>query len=209
MNETDAPTLGSTLGLALGPTSLRHRSMPCPHCDSELSLALSEQSHPECPRCELPLSPVRVAGFWRRSAAALIDLAILALTAGPLAWGLHRLLDPAPLAPGAHGLDLLLSVGATDLDTLLLRAGPLLVLASIYFGLTTLLRGQTVGQRVLAIQVIDRYGRRPHPARILVRALTQVAGTSAGALGLLWIAIDDQKRGLHDLLAGTYVVRST
>lgn len=182
--------------------------MPCPHCDAELPLGLVGEQEPHCPECDLPLAPVEVAGFWRRCAAGLVDLAVLALTAGPIAWGLNRLVDPVPLAPGARGLDLLLTVGATDFDTLLLRAGPFLTLAAVYFLFMIVWRGQTLGQRLLAMHVIDRHGAQPNLLVAGLRTLAQLAGTLAAALGPLWIAFDAEKRALHDHIAGTYVVRS-
>ena len=187
---------------------LRRRAMPCPHCDAEIPAILSARTEPHCPACDLPLRPVAIAGFWRRLGAGLIDFGILALSAGPIAWGLHRLVDPVPLAPGARGLDLALTVFATDFDTLLLRLGPFLVLVASYFSITVSVAGRTLGQRLLAMQIVDRRGAPPNILVATLRAIAQVAGLCAAALGPLWIAFDSERRALHDLAAGTYVVRS-
>ncbi|PRQ03284.1 RDD family protein [Enhygromyxa salina] len=183
--------------------------MPCPHCDAEIERELAASAAPTCPHCERALAPVEVAGFWRQALAGLVDLAFLALTAGPIAWGLHRLVDPLPLAPGARGLDLALSLFATDFSALLLRAGPVLVLASAYFMISVAWAGRTLGQRLLSIHVIDRHGRAPSVPIVGLRTLTQLVGTLAAALGPLWVAFDSERRAVHDLVAGTYVVRST
>jgi uncharacterized RDD family membrane protein YckC len=183
--------------------------MPCPHCDAELlhpELAASAEA--SCPSCGLPLCPVEIAGFWRRTAAGLVDLAILALTAGPLAWGLHRLVDPVPIAPGARGLDLALSLITADFGLLLNRAGPFLVFAALYLMVTVFWTGRTLGQRLLSIRVIDRHGRPPSLLVTTVRTLAQLVGTLTAALGPLWIAVDSERRAVHDVVAGTYVVRS-
>nr|WP_255216428.1 RDD family protein [Pseudenhygromyxa sp. WMMC2535] len=182
--------------------------MPCPHCDGELPRELAAEPEPRCPHCGLPCVSAEVAGFWRRLAAGAIDLGLLALTAGPVSWAIHRVTHPLPLAPNARGIDLLLTVGATDLDVLLRRAGPFIVLAALYFMFMTLWTGQTLGQRVLAMRIIDRHGGRPGPVVAIVRTLAQVVGTLAAALGPLWIAFDSERRAFHDLVAGTYVVRS-
>ncbi|HLT39422.1 MAG TPA: RDD family protein [Enhygromyxa sp.] len=188
---------------------IRRRPMPCPHCDAELlDLDLAASAAASCPSCGLPLRAVEVAGFWRRSAGGLIDLAILLATAGPIAWGLHRLVDPVPIAPGARGLDLTLSLITADFGLLLTRAGPFLVLAALYLMVTVFWTGQTFGQRLLSMRVIDRHGRSPSLLVIAVRTLAQLAGTLAAAFGPLWIAIDSERRAVHDVVAGTYVVRS-
>jgi uncharacterized RDD family membrane protein YckC len=182
--------------------------MPCPHCDAELEHSLGASPSPTCPACERPLVPVEIAGLWRRVLGGAIDVAILAVTAGPIAWGLHRLLDPVPLAPDARGLDLALTLFAADFGTLLLRAGPLLVLIGLYFMFTISWLGHTYGQRLLSMRIIDRRGHRPSVLTAGVRAIAQLVGLIPAALGTLWIAFDSERRAVHDLVAGTYVVRS-
>lgn len=187
---------------------VRRRPMPCPHCDAELTHELAASPSPSCPHCELALVPVEIAGFWRRVLGGAVDLAILGATAGPVAWGLHALVDPLPLAPGARGLDRLLTVFATDFASLLLRAGPLLVLVGLYFMFTVSFTGRTFGQRLLSMRVVDRHGRPPTVPVAGLRAAAQLAGLIPAALGPLWIAFDSERRAVHDLVAGTYVVRS-
>lgn len=187
---------------------IRRRPMPCPHCDAELERELASSAAPSCPHCQRPLAPAEVAGFWRQAAAGLVDVTVLAVTAGPIAWGLHRLVNPLPLAPGARGLDLALSLFATDFTTLLLRAGPLLVLAASYFMFSVSWTGRTLGQRLLSIRIVDRHGRSPSVLIVGLRTLAQLVGLLAAALGPLWIAFDSERRAVHDLVAGTYVVRS-
>ena len=182
--------------------------MPCPRCDAELERILANKVDPACPECGLQLLPVESAGFWRQALAGLVDLAAIAAIAAPLAWLLDRALDPVPLAPGARGLDLLLSVLATDFDVLLLRAGPTLVLAGVYFMINLSWAGRTLGQRLLSTHVVDRHGRRPSVLAASLRTATQLVGFVAAALGPLWIAFDSERRAVHDLVAGTYVVRS-
>jgi uncharacterized RDD family membrane protein YckC len=188
---------------------IRRRPMPCPHCDAELLDAeLASRATPDCPSCGLPLQPVEVAGFWRRLAAGFVDLAILAVTAGPITWALLRLVDPLPIAADARGLDLALSLYAADLGPVLVRVGPFLVMATLYTLACLAWMGRTVGQRLLAMRIIDRHGHPPGVLVIVVRTLAQLVGTLAAALGPLWIAFDSERRAVHDVVAGTYVVRS-
>jgi uncharacterized RDD family membrane protein YckC len=189
--------------------------MPCPHCDAELERSLAAEAAPVCPHCALPLTPVQIAGFWRRVLGGVVDVAILAVTAGPLAWGLDRLLDP--LEPGARALDLSTAPGriefalallASDFSSILLRIGPLLVFVGLYFMFTLSWSGRSLGQRLLSMRVVDRRGQPPSVGLAGLRTLAQLAGLVAAALGPLWIAFDSERRALHDLVAGTYVVRS-
>ncbi|KIG12296.1 RDD domain containing protein [Enhygromyxa salina] len=187
---------------------VRRRPMPCPHCDAELERELAAAATAACPHCERPLMPVEVAGFWRRCAAGLIDLALLSVTAGPIAWGLHRLIGSVPLAPDARGLDFALTLFATDVSVLLLRAGPVLVLVGLYLMISVAWTGRTLGQRLLAVRIVDRHGQPPSVVVAVLRALAQLAGTLAAALGPAWIAFSSERRAIHDLVSGTYVIRA-
>ena len=153
---------------------------PCPACDAPLDATLYSQAQPSCPACGQPLIPVRVAGFWRRSVAALVDLAILALTAGPMFF------EP---------LDILVWVA------------PLLAMVGLYFILFIALSGRTPGQKLVGIRVINRAGGPPGPWRALLRLAGTALGLAPGGLGSLWMAFDREKRAFHDYLTGTYVVR--
>ena len=44
--------------------------------------------------------------------------------------------------------------------------------------------------------------------RALVRTAGYVVSVASLGLGFLWIAFDSEKRGLHDWMAGTYVVKT-
>jgi uncharacterized RDD family membrane protein YckC len=182
--------------------------MPCPHCDAELDRELASQPQARCPACELPLAPVEIAGFWRRSGAALVDFLLLAVTAGPIAWGLNRLIGPLPQVAEARGLDRWLTLASTDFDLLLGRAGPFLVMFGLYYLFMVFWTGRTLGQRLVAVRIVDRHGVQPSLAIAGLRSIAQVAGTLPAALGLIWIAVDSEKRAFHDHVAGTYVVRS-
>jgi uncharacterized RDD family membrane protein YckC len=197
---------------------VRRRPMPCPRCDAELERSLAAEQSPSCPHCGLPLVPVEIAGLGRRVLGGMVDVAILAVTAGPLAWALDRLLDPLDWSGQAtRALDLSTAPGriqfalellVSDLSDLLLRAGPLLVFIGLYFMFTLSWSGRSLGQRLLSMRVVDRHGQPPSVLVAGLRTVAQLAGLVAAALGPLWIAIDSERRALHDLAAGTYVVRS-
>jgi uncharacterized RDD family membrane protein YckC len=84
----------------------------------------------------------------------------------------------------------------------------LVILAFLYFFLFTALRGQTFGKHLMRVKVIDAYGERPSIMRALLRTVAYVPSLLLLALGFLWIGFDREKRGLHDWLADTYVVKA-
>lgn len=152
---------------------------------------------------------MHVAGFWRRAAAALVDLAILAVTAGPLQMLLGLLLPATELAPGSSGIDAALQVASADLGSVAARFAPFMVMTLLYLGLFHAVTGRTPGQALLGIRVVDGGGHRPRAGIAAVRLAAMVAGLLPGALGALWIAFDSERRAFHDHVARTWVVRDS
>jgi uncharacterized RDD family membrane protein YckC len=101
---------------------------------------------------------------------------------------LDSVLAGSPMA--ATGLALFLVLGATYL--VLLNAGA----------------GQTIGKRLFGIRVIDGYGQPLGLGRSLLRCLALVPSMALAGLGILWIGFDRQRRGLHDWIVDTHVVRA-
>ncbi|MFH1106432.1 MAG: RDD family protein [Candidatus Micrarchaeota archaeon] len=122
----------------------------------------------------------RYAGFWVRLAADIVDTAIV--IAGIL------LLDRVPVF------------------------GPALLVAWIFgYGVYFVgSHGATPGKRLMGLHVVRIDGRRPVGYGIAF--LREVIGKAVSwillGLGLLLIAFDDRKQGLHDKIAETLVVYS-
>ena len=76
---------------------------------------------------------------------------------------------------------------------------------ALIFHLTT---GRTPGMRAVRVRVIDLYGDPPSTGRALVRCAGYLACVATLGLGFLWVAFDSEKRGLHDVLSGTLVVKT-
>jgi uncharacterized RDD family membrane protein YckC len=151
---------------------------------------------------------VRVAGFWRRLLATLVDAVVLSgvllvlgtLTAVVLG---HPLPRPSQLGPD-YVVDMAVNGGGLAMALLVMAV----LVAFAYFFLFTALRGQTFGKHLMRVKVIDAFGERPSLVRALVRTLAYGPSLALLALGFLWIGFDREKRGLHDWLADTYVVKS-
>jgi uncharacterized RDD family membrane protein YckC len=150
---------------------------------------------------------VQVAGFWRRLAAAGIDLAIV----GPVSLiltTLASLIAGVSLPPSrTRGLDFWLDLALSSDPALSMAMGLFVAVGLIYLLVFQITTGRTIGMRILGLRIIDVYGDPPSSARCAARTAGYLAGAATLLLGFLWIGFDSEKRGLHDWLAGTYVIR--
>ena len=166
----------------------------CPNCGRPVALTPST-----------PYGEVEYMGFWIRFAAYVIDwIAIYGLSV------LIAALIGVPLiAGGAEPTasdDISVILDNFNYRFLLLFCGAF----TIYGILMTALRGQTLGKMLLRIQVVDAGGNVPQWPRAVARELLRgVISLALFPLGLLylWVALDPRRRGLHDYLGGSYVVR--
>ncbi len=187
----------------------RHQAAPCPRCDAAIDPKIATSALAACPSCGQALVPVRVAGFWRRSIALLADAVVLLVTAVPLHYAVVRATGGWLPTRDSFSLTGLLELFASELGDVLVWLAPLIIMASLYAFLFTALTGRTPGQRLVGLIVIARDGQRLRWARALVRLFGLLVGALPAGLGALWIAFDREKRGLHDHIAGTYVVRAS
>jgi uncharacterized RDD family membrane protein YckC len=151
---------------------------------------------------------VTVAGFWRRLAATVVDALLLAPALLLAGWLVLRVTGyRLPLGPELRiesTLELFLEGGGM-LYGLLAISFVVLLLYGFLFMSTT---GATPGLRLLRARVINPYGETPEWWRVTLRCLGFVLSAALLGLGFLWIGFDREKRGLHDWLAGTYVIDS-
>jgi uncharacterized RDD family membrane protein YckC len=78
--------------------------------------------------------------------------------------------------------------------------------SSIYFILMHGLRGATVGKMIIGARVVNLDGSPINVGRAALRYLGETLSWMSFGIGYLMIAFRDDKRGLHDLVAGTRVV---
>lgn len=67
--------------------------------------------------------------------------------------------------------------------------------------------GQTIGMRAWRLRVVDGSGRPPGWGAALLRFVVAPLSLAVGALGFLWCLFEHERRGWHDLAAGTRVLR--
>jgi uncharacterized RDD family membrane protein YckC len=155
----------------------------------------------------VPSGPVvHVAGLWRRLLATIIDLLLLSPALAFLGWIAIRV--------SGLSLPLRLQIGLESLMELVLEGGGVmvsigiisLIILALYEILFMTTMGATPGLRLLHLKVISPYGETPEWWRALLRCTGFLASLSLLGLGFLWIGFDREKRGLHDWIAGTYVI---
>jgi len=126
-------------------------------------------------------SVVGYAGFWRRAAASLID---------------------AVLFVPVNLVLMLVSQSETGADIVGL------ILALVYeAGMTASRTQATFGKMALGLKVVDENGARLTLARSLARFLSKILSALLLLIGFIMIAFTQRKRGLHDMICATLVVR--
>ncbi len=140
------------------------------------------------------------AGFWIRGLAFLVDAILVSV----LVWIGGTLVRGSVWIGGAFS-----SAPDAALEWLESAAGMLLALLieAAYFSLTVGHSGQTPGKRLLRLKVIRVNGEAVGFGLAFVRWLAQGISFLALGVGFLMIAFTRNKQGLHDKIAGTFVVR--
>jgi uncharacterized RDD family membrane protein YckC len=146
--------------------------------------------------------PGEPAGFWIRLAAYSIDTVIVSL--------------PVLVASGAWALWLSERGAAMALPEITPRVFLLpmvggavsLLLAVVYPVYFWALRGATPGKQVFGLRVISMDGETPIGwQRAMLRIIGYMINGFVMGIGFLLIAVSEEKRGLHDRLADTRVLR--
>ena len=134
------------------------------------------------------------AGLVSRTVALAIDAA--ALTIG------------FAIASGVLGLILSLftAVEVSSPGAVLGAAAMWSLVVGGYFVLFWTLTGETPGMRLMALRVINRDGDPLGFGQALLRLIGAILAAIPFFAGYLLILVDDRRRGLHDMIAGTTVI---
>lgn len=152
---------------------------------------------------------VIVAGLRARLVAAIIDLALVFPVAIVMALLVCKIAGiPMPKASTA-GPDYWLDLTISGDPAVLTFIGLVGLVGSVYLVVFQSLLSRTLGMQLLGLQVISVYGEPPRALRSTLRTLGYWLCAATFNLGFLWIGFDREKRGLHDWLAGTYVIKGT
>jgi uncharacterized RDD family membrane protein YckC len=161
--------------------------------------AAETQARPVEP-ARVALKEVRWGGFFRRSFAFLFDLLAIVLLAA-----LMCLLSYIGYKVGlsGHGRSITWH-NAVPLFFFVTWAS--IILATLYFVVFHGSEGKTIGKWLLGLRVVGPEGSAITYGRAFLRWLVMVILAPLG-LGFLWILWSSEKRGWHDYLAGTWVIR--
>jgi uncharacterized RDD family membrane protein YckC len=132
-------------------------------------------------------------GFWMRVWASIIDTVLM-------------LVIIAPVVSWIYGADYWLSgeiiQGPADFLVTWVLPAVAVVLFWIY-------RQATPGKMAIGARIVDATtGGKPTTGQLIGRYLAYYVSTLPLLIGFIWVGIDQRKRGFHDMLAGTVVVRA-
>ena len=173
----------------------------------------------DLPEPVLPLTPVAspemeavppfvvAAGFWIRAAAFVIDWLILvslvSLVTLPWAEPLSRMQTEVFAQAKSPNPDY-----AIITRFWLISLAIDLPLGFLYFTAFNGSRGATPGKQVLGLRIVREDGSPLGYTRAFLRRAAQLVSALTFGAGYVMVAFHPEKRALHDLLAGTRVVRT-
>ncbi len=140
-------------------------------------------------------APVVYAGFWIRLLAVMIDAAVLSL------------FSTAVYAAGVALMRMLAEDPDPEKAVLIPQFIANALMEAFYFIYFHAVTGQTAGKKALGIKVVQRDGTPVGWPRSAIRYLGSVVSMFAFCLGYFWVAVDSRKRGWHDKIADTLVIR--
>lgn len=131
------------------------------------------------------------AGFIRRTAALVIDVAILIAIYAAVMMGWYVLVPVE---------------WVTDAADLRIAAGWYVFSFGYMFGFRFLERG-TPGYRIMRIRYAYLFSRKPTKAAIMLRSVSAVFLMWFFALDHFWILFDERKQSWHDKISSFYVIK--
>ncbi|MEK7863169.1 MAG: RDD family protein [Chloroflexota bacterium] len=133
------------------------------------------------------------AGFWRRTAAYLLDSLVV---------GAGGLLVGFVVGLVAYAAEM----AEDDIQLIAQLIGNVGGVAYFVYFWSGHAKGQTPGMRRMNIRVIRTDGTYASVGRAFLREIGLGIGMLCLGLGVFWVAFDKQKQGWHDKMADTYVI---
>jgi uncharacterized RDD family membrane protein YckC len=150
---------------------------------------------------------IRYGGFWRRFWALVIDSILLWFVGLPVRTALGLTGFAIGSSPWSNPDEMATRIAAM-MGTVLLAWSFNLTLSLGYFSLMESSKLQaSVGKMALGLKVTDLQGARISVFRAAGRYLATILSTVILFIGFIMIAFTEKKQGLHDMIAGTLVVR--
>ena len=138
-------------------------------------------------------TPVGYGGFWIRVVAYIIDAILISLVFGVVTsiFGIRyiNMYDLSQIDPTTNLLSL--------------------AIAWLYFALLeSSERGATVGKMAMGLRVVSNDGKRISFMNATGRYFAKILSAMIFCIGFIMIAFTDRKRGLHDMIASTLVIKT-
>ena len=137
------------------------------------------------------------AGFWRRFLAVTIDGIILNISSSIIFIFLA-------IIASVIGISSETEYGTIFLQNTLFIANIGSLLYYLFFWVKG---GQTPGKMAMSLKIVTRERNNISFGRALLRYFGYLVSSLMLGIGYLWIAWDKNKQGIHDKIAGTYVIK--
>ena len=168
----------------------------CPACKDTYVQKLREGA--------APVAAVAYAGFWIRFVAVLIDGIILGVVNGIVQLTLVGSVLTMP-QPGV-------TPDITSIGPMLGRLGLAslvgMIIGACYEGFFIANLSATPGKMVMGIKVVRPDGSRVDLGRAFGRYFAKLLSYFILCIGFIMVGFDSQKRGLHDMICDTRVIKS-
>ncbi|MEI7990103.1 MAG: RDD family protein [Chloroflexota bacterium] len=136
---------------------------------------------------------VNYGGFWIRFAAYIVDMVLLYFGSRVFSKAFSELASTSPDPTLYYIFDLITAA----------------IIAWIYFaGCDSSAYQGTIGKQLLGLKIIGRNGNRISFGRATARHFSQILSGLLLFFGYLMIGWTKKKRGLHDMIADTYVIKT-
>ena len=147
-----------------------------------------------------PRPQIRWGGFWRRLLAFVLDAVVLSILASFMS---ALCLIGYKVGLANHGR----TFGwETAIPLISMITWASFLLTTVYFVMFHGMDGKTIGKRMLGLRVVGQNETMITYKRAFARWLALV-GFAPFLLGFIWILLNREKRGWHDLIARTWVIR--
>ena len=125
-----------------------------------------------------PAPGVTFGGFWIRFVAYVIDAILIGIV---------------------YGIAFSISAGL---------GAVVYVVALLYFPLTWMFLGRTIGMMPFGLRIVrNADGGKLTWSNVILRLVGFIISAVCLYIGLIWAAFDSRKRGWHDMIGGTVVIR--
>lgn len=137
------------------------------------------------------------AGFWLRVVAYIIDAIIL----GIVGFVIGMVFGVGAVSTGTDISD------PTGGGSMLLNLISIVIGVAYFAAMESSSWQATVGKKALGLVVTDLNGQRISVGKAILRYIGKIISALILLIGFIMVAFTERKQGLHDMIAGTLVVK--